>query len=132
MHLLSICTRLMRIINFYLLRLPDFKSTKFSVDQNVIMDDNMLSSTDIESDSSVEHFSPRFNSPIDHNSSQSSKSQSSIEDLNKEIEKLFLNNSEKYGFSSFVWDQEVKRFFHLIFFQRTIYISLYYNLNKYL
>ncbi|XP_065200333.1 uncharacterized protein LOC135831629 [Planococcus citri] len=86
-------------------KFQDFNNSKFSMDQNVIMDDNMLSTTDIESDSSVEHFSPRFNSPIDQNSSQSSKSQSSIEDLNKEIEKLFLNNSEKYGFSSFVWDQ---------------------------
>ncbi len=52
----------------------------------------------------------QFNSPVDDGSSRSSKSPSSIEDLNKEIERLFLNN-EQFGFTSFIWDKEVITFF---------------------
>ena len=66
------------------------------------MEDNMLSP---EVDS-LEKPNSRFNSPIDELSSRSSKSPNSIEDLNKEIERLFLNN-EKFGFTSFIWDADV-------------------------
>lgn len=53
----------------------------------------------------------RFSSPVEGGSSRSSKSPNSIEDLNKEIERLFLNN-EKFGLATFLWDKEVISFLH--------------------
>lgn len=46
-----------------------------------------------------------LSSPTNDNSSWCNKSQNSIEDLNKEIERLFLNN-ENFGFTSFVYDRD--------------------------
>lgn len=67
------------------------------------MEENILSP---EVDS-LDKPNSQFNSPIDEVSSRSSKSPNSIEDLNKEIERLFLNN-EKLGFTSFIWDADVR------------------------
>lgn len=50
-----------------------------------------------------------LSSPTNDNSSWCNKSQNSIEDLNKEIERLFLNN-ENFGFTSFVYDRDVSLF----------------------